>query len=33
MGTTEKIIIGAVTLTGLIYLLTKPQTTPKKVIL
>jgi hypothetical protein len=33
MGTTEKLIIGAVALTGLFFLLAKPQTTPKKVIL
>ncbi|PWJ97001.1 hypothetical protein BC749_108151 [Flavobacterium araucananum] len=33
MGNTEKLIIGAVALTGLLYLLTKTKTTPKKVIL
>jgi hypothetical protein len=33
MENTEKLILGAVALTGLIYFLTKTKTTPKKVIL
>jgi hypothetical protein len=33
MGNTEKLIIGTLVLTGLIYYLTKTKVTPKKVIL
>jgi len=33
MANTEKLIIGAVALTGLFYFLTKTKVTPKKVIL